>query len=128
MKRYEQMTKRSYLLTSPETYQQEPGNGSSNMASDTHTGKNIAAILKKTSDSFSLSESQQTSQLEGLSKVKKLVAIQRYDPTLDLYYTVYEPEESGTVTETLTRQPTSSEKQRQAIVLSLLKTLYQHIK
>lgn len=35
------------LLTGPKISQQKHGNGSSNMDSRTHTGKDIAAILKK---------------------------------------------------------------------------------
>lgn len=45
------MTQKCYLLTSPEKFQQERGNGSSNTDSPTPTGKNVSAILKKKEDS-----------------------------------------------------------------------------
>ena len=44
-----------YLLTSPEKSQQKPGNGSYNTDSHTPTGKNIPAILKPSTDSYSRS-------------------------------------------------------------------------
>ena len=127
MKKYEQMSKKSYLLTSPEKFQQEPGSGFSNTDSVTPTGKNIAVILKKTSDSFSQLENPQTSQSVGTSP-QKLIPVQMYDKEKDLYYTIHVPQESGIATETHTRQPTSSERYRQSQVLSLLRTLFQHTK
>lgn len=40
------MSQKCYLLTSPEKFQQQHGNGSSNTDSHTPTGKTVAAILR----------------------------------------------------------------------------------
>lgn len=57
-----------YLLTSQEKSPPQPGNGSCNMDSDTNTGKNIAAILKPKTGSYSHLEILSLAALADISE------------------------------------------------------------
>ena len=62
-----QRTKQAYLLTSPEKFQQEDGNGSSSMGSRTRTGAVLLDGANVTSDLSSPSETPSSSQSGAIS-------------------------------------------------------------
>lgn len=149
MKVYEQKSRLTYLTTSQKPSQLEPLNGSYNTGSLIRTGSLTSFGQKKIPALFLKSVPQQTSIKEDT--LRRLIPVMKYDKQKDAYYTIHVPEdqlkkidhynaagdktyteyvyeenqESGTVTETPTRQPTSSELQKQASVLSSLKTYFQ---
>lgn len=127
MKVYEQKSRSTSLTTSQEPFPWPPLNGCSNTDCHTPTGKTQSFGQKQTPALFLKSEHPQTSILDDTLNV--LVPIEVYDQKEDAYYTIHVPQselqENGTATEMPTRQPTSMELQKQADVLSSLKTLFQ---
>lgn len=70
------MTQKSFLLTSPEKFQQKPGNGSSNTDSPTPIGNHTSAILVPMVDWLSKlgicqTEQQDSQSVDSLTKKKK---------------------------------------------------------
>lgn len=128
MKVYEQRSRSTYLTTSLNQSPLEPLNGSFNMNSLTHTGNHTSSGQKQIPALFSKLVTRPTSTKEDTSL---LIPVEMYDSKKDVYYTIHltkeelENRESGTVMATPTRQPTSTEIQTQAKVLSSLKTFFQ---
>ena len=93
-KKSEQKTKKSFLTTSPDKFQQEHGNGSFNTECQSVTGKSIAAILKPTPASLF--------ELESLSILASAATwpFPKKEKSLD---------ESGMPMETAMNEATSSE-------------------
>jgi hypothetical protein len=116
------MAQKSYLTTSPEKFQQEAGNGSSNTDSATDTGnpssggqnKTPALCLPLVTPPSSQSVASSTT---GVSKVDHDMEMyrqgfhRRYDHRLDLWYW-HHPDyrESGLSGVKVTKPPTSSDR------------------
>lgn len=123
-----------YLLTSPEKFQQQRGNGCSNTDSPSHTGKKMSAILQAPTASSSKSESPLRSPsgdsfrtVYTVLREQGMCRISHYNEEGDFLWSELRPLINGLSGETVTATPKSSGLTREKL-LSWLKTSSQPTK